>query len=95
MEDKDKRVTLIKTQVGKVKTSAYELPSKGFVYGCKSRHEESVGDLIGKWSVSHPHEYKAKKSFITHPEHQHHGSVGYKHHSYPSSDFIYGKKTQL
>ena len=94
MEDILKRSTMIKPQVGKVKTSSYDLPSNGFVYGRPSRHEESVGDIISKVSVSHPHEHKAKKNFISHPSHPHRDHASPKHHE-PATDVVFGKKTQL
>ncbi len=44
-EVKNRRVTMIKPTVGKVKTSAYALPDGDFVYGIESKLDmEGAGD---------------------------------------------------
>jgi hypothetical protein len=48
----NKRVTMIKPVVGKVKSPSYVLPDKDFVYGIESKlDKENAGE--GKWTEKH------------------------------------------
>ena len=70
---------------------SHELPPDNFVYGKHSAKEESVGDIIGKWSASHPSHEKHNKNFLANPPtHPHHKNP----HGHPQ-DLVYGKKTSL
>jgi hypothetical protein len=52
----DKRVTMIKPVVGKVKSPSYALPDDDFVYGIESKLDmENAGE--GKWKYLSLHHY--------------------------------------
>lgn len=49
----DKRVTMIKPVVGKVKSPAYALPDEDFVYGIESKlDKEGAGEVVQSWAQS-------------------------------------------
>lgn len=49
----DKRVTMIKPVVGKVKSPSYALPEDGFVYGIESKlDKEGAGEVVQSWAQS-------------------------------------------
>ncbi|KAL7527159.1 hypothetical protein ACHAXR_001830 [Thalassiosira sp. AJA248-18] len=49
----DKRVTMIKPVVGKVKSPAYALPDNDFVYGIESKlDKEGAGEVVQSWAQS-------------------------------------------
>ncbi|KAL7527760.1 hypothetical protein ACHAWF_002300 [Thalassiosira exigua] len=53
----DKRVTMIKPVVGRVKSPAYALPDNDFVYGIESKlDKEGAGEVVQSWSQSKPSE---------------------------------------
>lgn len=49
----DKRVTMIKPVVGKVKSPSYALPDNDFVYGIESKlDKEGAGEVVSSWAQS-------------------------------------------
>lgn len=49
----DKRVTMIKPVVGKVKSPSYALPDSDFVYGIESKlDKEGAGEVVQSWAQS-------------------------------------------
>ena len=49
----DKRVTMIKPVVGKVKSPSYALPDNSFVYGIESKlDKEGAGEVVQSWAQS-------------------------------------------
>mmetsp|Transcript_27524 Transcript_27524/g.55401 ORF Transcript_27524/g.55401 Transcript_27524/m.55401 type:complete len:240 (-) Transcript_27524:228-947(-) len=55
MTTKNRRVTIIKPTVGKVKSSSYSLPDSDFVYGIESKlDKEGAGKVVQSWAQSEP-----------------------------------------
>lgn len=49
----DKRVTMIKPVVGKVKSPSYALPDNDFVYGIESKlDKENAGEVVQSWKIA-------------------------------------------
>eukprot|EP01036_Dinobryon_divergens_P025773 gene25773-34354_t len=50
-----KKRTIVKDRVGCVRTSTYDLPQEGFVFGMKSPDgNEGAGDIISNWVTANP-----------------------------------------
>lgn len=60
----DKRVTMIKPVVGKVKSPSYALPDDDHVYGIESKiNEENAGEVVQSWAQSKSSEPSSMQSF--------------------------------
>ena len=60
----DKRVTMIKPVVGKVKSPSYALPDDDHVYGIESKiDEENAGEVVQSWAQSKSSEPSSMQSF--------------------------------